>query len=180
MRDFDEPGGWQEQCSWVFWTLMNFCTFSRHELNFPRGWCEWECEDAPNGVKTIQKPSLSLCRGEPVTSFLNKFGVSSRSSMCNKITDFAVRFPNSLIWLEPVTLFPSHCWHCTFHTTDFVALCDFCQLSVVAGKCVLGCDHTHQQRWRSVTRQSKPGSLPTVTLPAVTGRPRLEKTCWTG
>lgn len=33
-----------------------------------------------------------------------------------------------------------------FHTTDFVALCDFCQLSVVVGKCVLWCDHTHQQR----------------------------------
>lgn len=73
---------------------MNFWTFSRHMLNFPRGWCEWECEDTPKGVKTIQKPSLSLCRGEPVTSFLNRFGVSSRLSMCNKITGFAVRFPN--------------------------------------------------------------------------------------
>lgn len=56
---------------------------------------------------------------------------------------------SALIWFNPVI-------NCSFHTTDFVALCDCFHSSVAVDKCELWCDHTHQQRWRSVTCQRQP------------------------
>lgn len=59
-------------------------------------------------------------------------------------------------------------------TWTLLSFCFFLSF-VAAGMFELWCDHTHRQRWRSVTPQS-PGlsrlcSLPTVTLPVVTGGP---------
>lgn len=63
-------------------------------------------------------------------------------------------FPGACI---PGTWAWRHTWRHSFHlfhNSDFVALCDFFLSLVAAGMFELWCDHRHQQRWRSVTRQS--------------------------